>query len=67
MLVEKYFVVRRRILRFFVYGILRFSTNKTKENKQSKKIKRSNEKIHNNKMINSTETKIYLPKMFRWR
>ena len=49
---EKYFDVRRRILRFMVYGILGFATNKTKEDKHSKKVKRNNEKIHNNKMIN---------------
>ena len=55
MLVEKYFVIRRRIW-FMVYGILRVATNETKENKHSKKVKRNNEKIQNNKMINSTET-----------
>ena len=64
---EKYFGVRRRILRFMVYGILRFATNKTKEDKHSKKVKRNNEKIHNNNMINSTETRIYLFRTFRWR
>ena len=67
MMVEKYFGARRRILRFMVYGILRFATNKTKESKHSKKVKRNNEKIHDNKMINTTETKIYLFRTFRRR
>ena len=65
MLVEKYFGVRRRILRFMVYGILRFATNKSKENNYSKKVKRNNEKIYNSKMINSIETKINLFRTFR--
>ena len=33
-----------------------FASNKTKESKHSKKVKQNNEKKHNNKMINSTET-----------
>ena len=39
MLVEEYSGVRRGILRFMIYGILRFAINKTKENKHSKKVK----------------------------
>ena len=44
-----------------------FATNKTKELKHSKKVKQSNEKKHNNKMINSTETKFCLFGTFHWR
>ena len=43
-----------------------FATNKTKENKHSKKVKQSNENKHNKRMINSAETKIYLFRAFRW-
>ena len=44
-----------------------FATNKSEENKYSKKKKQSNEKNHNNKIINSTETEIYLFRACRWR
>ena len=44
-----------------------FATNKTKETKPSKKVKQNNEKKHNKKKINSTETKIYLFRTFWWQ
>ena len=44
-----------------------FAANKTTENKHSKKVKGSNEKKQNSKIINSFETKIYLFRLFKWR